>query len=133
VSRRTFVVVALLALALLLCLDCLNVVQSESWPDLSRAPHMAAITRNLNDGAQDLAASVTHGSGAFAVVPAPIDRFVVTLLWVLMLGVATIRFARPPFRRRLRGPPACRFSASLLPRRSNRRVCHATSPVVGAA
>jgi hypothetical protein len=108
-NSRRLVAVALLALAALVSIDCLNLVQSEAWTDLTRAPHLAAISRVTDGGTPKLSGRAAPNPFA-AVVPPDVELFVACLCWVLGLETSsTLLFARPRVRRRLRAPPALRF------------------------
>jgi len=104
-TRRLLAVVALLTVSTLVTFDCLNLLQSESWIDLSQAPHLAA----LSQGKAGPVVSPGHDTPnpSPAVIPAALTLLVVWRLW----GRAAERRAAtlaPAVRRRhaVRGPPA---------------------------
>lgn len=75
-SRRLLAVVALLTVGTLVTFDCLNLLQSDSWADLSRAPHLAAVSQG-EDGLDD--PPVRQTSSAGWAVPDTVTLFV---LWI---------------------------------------------------
>jgi hypothetical protein len=104
VPRRAVLAVALLALTALVSIDCLNLIQSEEWVDLSQAPHMAAVDRAPSEGHQRPTRHDSHN------VVAPVLSGLVALplgglLWRLLSRRTVVRSARPRFRPRLRAPP----------------------------
>ena len=113
-ARRLVAAVALLTVGALFAFDCLNLLQSDSWADLSRAPHLAAVSQGK---AEPEVSPADHApSRAAAVVPAALTLLVVWLLWAIAGGLTTVRLA-PGVRRRPtgRGPPA---RAATLPARA---------------
>jgi hypothetical protein len=112
-KRGAVVAGALLVLTALVSIDCLNLIHSEAWADLTRVPHLAAVHRGPDGGTHKL----TRQSAAdplVAVVPAQIDLRVVIALWELVVLVSLVALTRPRFRPRLRGPPGLRFNGACL-------------------
>jgi hypothetical protein len=74
--RRPLVVAAVLVLFALASIDCLNLIQSDTWSDLSQAPHMAAVSHAKEAGARpaakrldlDTVAVLTDALGLLLVV-----------------------------------------------------------------
>jgi hypothetical protein len=103
--RRIVLAVALLALTALIDIDCLNLIQSEEWVDLSQAPHMAAVhrapaasqQRTTRHDDRDLLTVLLPGLVALPVAGA---------LWRIISRRTIVRSTRPRFRPRLRAPPA---------------------------
>jgi hypothetical protein len=56
--RRPLLLAAVLVLLALVSIDCLNLTQSDTWSDLSQAPHMAAVSRTRETGGRTTAASL---------------------------------------------------------------------------
>lgn len=115
-SRRRWLLaaVALFVVATLVAFDCVNFLRSDSWTDLSRAPHLAAVQQG-KAGASDPA--VDHTAHPVpAVVPAAVALLAVWLLWGIASEQAPTRRAAGVRRRHAgRSPPA---RAVRLPARS---------------
>ena len=109
-ARRSRIAIALLALAALVCIDCLNVIQSEAWTDLTRTPHLAAVSR-AKDGHKPVVLKATPNPLA-ATVPAPLDLVFVCLVLGIGLEVARAPGVRLRLRQPSRAPPALRFRSS---------------------
>jgi len=109
--RRSRIAVALLALTALVCIDCLNIIQSEAWTDLSRAPHLAAVSR-AKDAQRPVAQRRVAPSPLAATLPAPLDLLVVCLVCGLALELARLPRVRLRVRQPSRAPPALRFRSS---------------------
>ena len=103
---RTALAVALLALFALVSIDCLNLIQSEEWVDLSQAPHMFAVQRVKDGDHHPQPSRSSHPDLAAVVVAAFLALPASGLLWRLVSRRTKVRPARPPFRPRLRAPPA---------------------------
>jgi len=112
-TPRAVLAAAFLTLAALITLDCLNLIQSEAWVDLTQAPHLNAINHTKPSGVQKQDSVDVRGPVA-AVVPVAIVLVVVSLILGLEQRVSTPRSARHRFRRRLRAPPALRFNGTRL-------------------
>jgi hypothetical protein len=102
---RPLLAAAFVVLVALVSIDCLNLIQSEAWTDLSQAPHMAAVHRAHETGGRQ-----THdpGSARFsaAVVPSPIDTAVVAEVWIVAEQPASVHTSGLGRRERVRAPPA---------------------------
>ncbi|HEV7758511.1 MAG TPA: hypothetical protein VGO78_05965 [Acidimicrobiales bacterium] len=103
--RRIVLAVALLALTALIDIDCLNLIQSEEWVDLSQAPHMAAVHRAPAAGQQR---TTRHDDRDLLTVllPGLVALPVAGALWRVISRRTIVRSTRPRFRPRLRAPPA---------------------------
>jgi len=104
-GRRLLAAVALVTVGALFTFDCLNLLQSDSWADLSRAPHLAAVSQGK---AGPAVTPADHApSRLAAVVPAALALLVLWLLWGIARERSAVRLA-PGVRRRPtgRGPPA---------------------------
>ena len=105
---RVVLAAALLVLAALITLDCLNLIQTEAWVDLSQAPHLNAVSRSKADGSHN-----SYGADdlvPLATVPSvPVVLFVAFLVLEVAERVVPLRSTRHRFRPRLRAPPALRF------------------------
>jgi hypothetical protein len=98
------VAVALVALFALVSLDCLNLIQSDAWTDLSQAPHMAAA---FSHGATSGARTVkTVDAGAPARGPEATGLVVLVLVWMFVEGVEIVHGRAARRRERGRAPPA---------------------------
>lgn len=104
---------AFLALTALITLDCLNLIQTEAWVDLSQAPHLNAVSRT-KDGGSHNSYGVDDLVPPAAVPSVPVVLVVVFLVLVVGERVVTLRSTRHRFRPRLRAPPALRFSGARL-------------------
>lgn len=95
---------AVLTLTSLITFDCLNLLHSDSWSDLSQAPHLAAVNQ--------VKAGPNGGRGApgarsmLAVVPAALLLLVVWLRLAPVAQLVTTPAGRPRLRRGGRAPPA---------------------------
>jgi hypothetical protein len=104
--RRWFLAaVALLVVGTLVTFDCLNLLHSDSWSDLSRAPHLAAVSQGKASAGDP---RVDHTAyPVSAVVPAAVALFAVWLLWGIATEQAPTRRAAGVRRRHAgRSPPA---------------------------
>jgi hypothetical protein len=102
---------ALLVLAALISIDCLNLIQSEAWTDLTRSPHLAAVHRVKDNQSHQLVQRVAPEVRA-AVVPTPAPVPWVGFVLALLLEVAWSCGVLPGSRQLSRAPPALRFSSS---------------------
>jgi hypothetical protein len=107
------VVVALagLVLAALVGVDCLNLSQSEAWTDLTRAPHLAAVSRSASAGAHTLTTRTAPNPIA-TVVAAVGGRIVGSRISRMRLRTVPVRSAVTRLRRPSRAPPALRFEGA---------------------
>jgi hypothetical protein len=105
VARRQLLLTLALALAALICIDCLNLTQSEAWSDITRAPHLAAVRRATDTDAHRVVNRLDPDPVG-AVLPATIAVWVAWLLVGVAVGSASLVSARPRFRQRKRAPPA---------------------------
>jgi hypothetical protein len=103
--RRIVLAIALLALTALIDIDCLNLIQSEEWVDLSQAPHMAAVHRAPGAG-QQRTARHDERDLVTVVLPGLVALPVAGALWRIISRRTIVRSTRPRFRPRLRAPPA---------------------------
>lgn len=102
---RPFVIAALVGLFALLSIDCLNLIQSNAWTDLSQAPHMAAAFSRAPNGDGSRAAR-SGETGAAAPWPVPSLFVVVVVAWLLTDRVQIVHGPGARRRERERAPPA---------------------------
>ena len=107
-GTRSIVAAALLALVALVCIDALDLIQSDAWADLGRASHVAGITRAATGAPKPAQRTSPNTTAAFMAAVA-----------VLLVGACCVdeigsrravprpsgHHLRPP----LRAPPALRF------------------------
>lgn len=101
--HRLLAALAVVTLTSLVTFDCLNLLHSESWSDLSQAPHLAAVTQAKAGLTKDPGAQSAHSPSA--VVPAAL----LLVVWLLLGSVdrsVTTPALRPRLRRGGRAPPA---------------------------
>jgi len=105
---RRSIAAALLALLALVCIDALDLIQSDAWADLGRASHVAGITRAATGAPKPAQRTSPNPTAAFMAAAA-----------VLLVGGRCVdeigprravprpqgHHLRPP----LRAPPALRF------------------------
>jgi hypothetical protein len=104
VRRRLLAVLAVLTLTSLVTFDCLNLLHSDSWSDLTQAPHLAAVNA-IKAGTKE-SPGTTSARSSSAVVPAALLLLVVWLGLGWADGLVTTTARRPRLRRRGRAPPA---------------------------
>jgi hypothetical protein len=99
-ARALIAAVAFVALGTVLAIDCLNLVGSESWHDLSRTPHLNAVHRPREQ------AQARRPLLPAAAVPAPLGALVPALaVGTALLVVPPVRSRLAPGFGRTRAPP----------------------------